>query len=159
LAALNGAQLPVSLTMIAFAQRLAGRRWPFIAGGIAITVAIVGWATTPTVLEPLWAGLLGASSAFVFVLGIALPALLARPGEVARLTGATLTLNYGVAFVGPLIGGSLWDLSGQPLLAFVPVLAAGLILITLGTLLPERARFGLPAADVAAAEAVDTVVV
>src|SRR5262249_15437575 len=42
LAALNGAQLPVSLTMIAFAQRLAGRRWPFIAGGIAITVAIVG---------------------------------------------------------------------------------------------------------------------
>src|SRR5262249_8263616 len=33
LAALNGAQLPVTLIMIAFAQHLAGRRWPFIAGG------------------------------------------------------------------------------------------------------------------------------
>jgi MFS transporter, CP family, cyanate transporter len=156
LVALNAAQLPVTLAMIAFAQRLAGRRWPFVVGGGVITLAIVGWVMTPALLQPLWAGLLGASSAFVFVLGLALPALLARAGEVARLTGAMLALNYGVAFIGPLIGGGLWDQFGLPALAFLPILAAGVVLISLGSLLPERTHFCLTPASSTASSAAST---
>ena len=140
---LNAAQLPVSLAVTVMAQQLAGRRSPFIVAGAICAVAIAGWLFTPVVLEPCWAVLLGGSSALVFTLGIALPPLLARPQEVARLSGITVSLTYGVAFVGPLLGGALWDLFQLPPLAFLPVAFASILLIVLGALLPARDSFGL----------------
>ncbi len=145
LTVLNVAQLPSSLAVTLFAQRLAGRRWPFIAAGIVCTIAIVGWVFTPAPLELMWAALLGGSSALVFTLGIALPPLLAKPGEVARLTGITISLTYAVAFVGPLIGGQLWDIFQLPAVAFLPVALASILLIALGSLLPPPSAFGLAA--------------
>jgi CP family cyanate transporter-like MFS transporter len=150
LAILNAAQLPVSLGVTLFAQRLAGRRVPFIIAGLICGLSITGWIFTPPVLEPLWAALLGGSSAFVFTLGIALPPLLALPHEVARLTGITVSLTYAVAFVGPFVGGELWDVSHIPAMAFLPVGVASLMLIILGMLLPSRARFGLESKPVQA---------
>ena len=141
---LNAAQLPVSFAVTLVAQQIVGRRWPFIAAGIVSSVAIVGWIFTPAALEPLWAALLGGSGALVFTLGIALPPLLANPREVGHLTGITLSLTYGVAFVGPFVGGALWDLFNLPALVFVPVLIASVMLIALGALLPSRASFGIP---------------
>ncbi len=140
---LNAAQLPSSFGVTFFAQQLAGRRWPFITGGIICAAAIAGWVLTPAVLELFWAALLGGSSALTFTLGIALPPLLARPGEVARLTGLTVSLTYAVAFVGPLVGGQLWDLFHLPSVAFLPVAVASIILIVLGSLLPPRSAFGV----------------
>ncbi|TMD69387.1 MAG: MFS transporter [Chloroflexi bacterium] len=140
---LNVSQLPSSLGVTFFAQRLAGRRWPFVATGAVCFVAITGWVFMPAPLQLLWAALLGGSSAVVFTLGIALPPLLARPGEVARLTGITISLTYAVAFVGPLIGGQLWDLFHLPAVAFLPVALASVMLIVLGMLLPSHAAFGL----------------
>jgi len=143
LAILNIAQLPASLGVTLFAQRMAGRRWPFIAAGVICAVAIAGWVFTPAVLEPVWATLLGGSSALVFTLGVALPPLLASHEEVARLTGITISLTYAVAFVGPFVGGVLWDLLHLPAVAFLPVALASITLIVLGALLPSRAAFGL----------------
>ena len=143
LGVLNAIQLPVGLAITVFAQPLAGRRWPFVVAGIVCIVAMAGWAFAPVSWQPLWAALLGGSSSCVFVLGIALPPLLADRATVARLTGATLTLSYGVAFLGPLLGGSFWDITRQPVAAFVPVAIASLLLIILGATLPARAHFGL----------------
>ncbi|MHB8600328.1 MAG: MFS transporter [Ktedonobacteraceae bacterium] len=143
LGVLNVAQLPVSLGVTFFAQWLAGRRAPFIVSGIICGIAITGWVLTPASLEPWWAALLGGSSALVFTLGIALPPLLASQNEVARLTGITLSLNYCVAFIGPLLGGQLWDRLHIPALAFFPVLLASISLIVLSLFLPSRANFGL----------------
>lgn len=143
LAILNAAQLPSSLAVTLFAQRLAGRRLPFIIAGLICGLSIIGWIFASPSLEPLWAALLGGSSAFVFTLGIALPPLLARPHEVARLTGITISLTYAVAFVGPFVGGQLWDILHIPAMAFLPIGFASLMLIILGMLLPSRARFGL----------------
>jgi CP family cyanate transporter-like MFS transporter len=109
-------------------------------------VAITGWVFTPAPLELFWAALLGGSSALVFTLGIALPPLLARPGEVARLTGITISLTYAVAFVGPLIGGQLWDLFHLPAIAFLPVALASIMLVVLDILLPSYHAFGVAAA-------------
>ena len=140
---LNAAQLPVSLAVTVIAQQIAGRRSPFIVAGAICAVAISGWLFTPDALEPFWAALLGGSGALVFTLGIALPPLLAQPHEVARLSGIVLSLTYGVAFVGPLLGGALWDLFQLPSLAFLPVAIASILLIVLGALLPSRGSFGL----------------
>jgi CP family cyanate transporter-like MFS transporter len=145
LAVLNLAQLPASIGVTFFAQSLAGRRWPFIISGAICALAVVGWVFAPPSLEILWAALLGGSSALIFTLGIALPPLLAKPGEVARLTGTTLSLTYCVAFVGPLIGGQLWDILHIPAVAFLPIAAAGVTLVVLGALLPPRSAFGLDA--------------
>ena len=143
LGVLNAIQLPVGLAITVFAQQLAGRRWPFVVSGVVCVVAIAGWVAAPVAWQPLWAALLGGSSSCVFVLGIALPALLADRSTVARLTGATLTLSYGVAFLGPLLGGSFWDITRHPQAAFIPVAIASLLLIVLGATLPARAHFGL----------------
>ncbi len=137
LGVLNAIQLPVGLALTVFAQRLAGRRWPFILAGGVCAFAIVALLGTQAELQPLWVALLGAGSAVVFVLGIALPPLLASREEVARLTGATLGVSYGAAFVGPFIGGALWDLTGHPPVAFAPIAAAGLAIMVLGALLPS----------------------
>jgi len=92
----------------------------------------------PAGLEYLCAALLGASSALVFTLGLALPALLAGPTGVARLAGATLSISYSTAFIGPFIGGGLWDLFGLPELAFAPVAAASAVLVIGGLMLSAR---------------------
>ena len=142
---LNAAQLPMSLVVTFIAQRLAGRRVPFIIAGVVCACAITGWILTPIVWEPFWAALLGGSSAMVFTLGIALPPLLAAPHEVGRLTGITISLTYAVAFLGPFVGGALWDFFQIPAVAFTPVIVASLALILLGSLLPSRDMFGLAA--------------
>jgi CP family cyanate transporter-like MFS transporter len=147
LLSLNAAQLPVSIGVTFVAQYIAGRRWPFIVAGIISAFAIVCWMFTPVDLQPIWAALLGGSGALVFTLGIALPPLLAAPHEVGRLAGITLSLTYGVAFVGPFIGGALWDLFKVPALAFTPIFIASAMLIVLGALLPSRSSFGIYAED------------
>ena len=143
LAALNAAQLPVSLGVTAFAQRIAGRGAPFMVAGIVCTAALAGWVFGPQALEPLWAALLGGGSSIVFSLGIALPPLLARRHEVARLTGMTLGISYSFAFLGPLLGGALWDLLPRlPEVVFVPVAAAAVLQFVLGA---HLARLGVRA--------------
>lgn len=133
---LNAAQLPSSLGVTFFAQRMTGHRWPFITAGLVCLVTMLAWIFGPASLEPLWAALLGAGSALVFTLGLALPALLATPAHVARLAGATLSIGYSMAFLGPFIGGGLWDLFNVPALAFAPVVVASVALAVAGAMLP-----------------------
>ncbi len=136
LSILNGMQLPASIAVIVLARFLAGRRWPFIASGVLCVAGIFGWLFVPAA-DLLWAGLLGIGSSAVFLLGLALPALLAPEAEVAGYTGLMLTLGYTNAFFGPLIGGGLWDATGIPALAFVPVIIASFGQIILGAWLPK----------------------
>lgn len=133
---LNSAQLPSSLSVTFFARQMTGKRWPFMLAGFTCLLSVAGWMFGPANLEYLWAALIGASSALVFTMGLALPALLAGPGRVARVTGATLSIGYTTAFVGPFIGGGLWDLFGLPALVFVPVMLASALLIVLSMMLP-----------------------
>lgn len=135
---LNGIQLPTSILVIVFARLLAGRRWVFIVSGVLCVTGIFGWLFAPSV-NLLWVGMLGLGSATVFLLGLALPALLAPEAEVAGYTGMALTIGYANAFFGPLIGGWLWDVTGVAALTFIPVIVASFGQIVLGALLPRLA--------------------
>jgi CP family cyanate transporter-like MFS transporter len=137
---LNAMQLPTSILITVFAHKLAGRRWPFICFGILCTSGIFGWLFAPASTDLLWVGMLGAGASGIFLLGLALPPLLAPEHEVAGYTGLLLTLGYAAAFCGPLIGGGLWDLSGIPALAFLPVILASPMQIALGAFLPRPVR-------------------
>ncbi len=137
---LNAMQLPTSILITVFAAFLAGRRWPFLVSGVLCVTGIFGYLFAPVSTALIWIGMIGAGSSAVFLLGLALPPLLAPEHEVAGYTGILLTLGYTSAFCGPLIGGSLWDLSGIPALAFVPVIVASFLQILLGTFLPQPAK-------------------
>ena len=140
LGALNVVQIPADLVATLFADKLVGRRTPFIVSGALCLVALVGWVWTPAFLEPLWAALLGSATILIYTLGIALPALLAKQEEVARWTGMMLTVGYIFSFLGPFIGGWLWDITHIPAIAFLPLVFASVVVLVLGVLLPIQRR-------------------
>jgi CP family cyanate transporter-like MFS transporter len=129
LTAVNFGQLPASLLMLAFADRLQGKIWPFGTMGVAALLSVIGLATTSDFLLLASAAVLGFCCAGVLVLALALPPLLYRPEDVARVSAAMFTLSYGCAVVVPIISGVLWDLSGIPALAFLPIGLCALLLI------------------------------
>ncbi len=52
---------------------------------------------------------------------LALPALLSSPGDVPRTSAGMFTVSYTCAIIIPTISGALWDLTGRPWTAFLPL--------------------------------------
>ena len=77
------------------------------------------------------AGLIGFAAAFVLILSLSLPPLLASPQDLPRVTAAMFTVSYSCAVVFPVLSGLCWDLTGIPAMAFAPVAACGMLLIVL----------------------------
>ncbi|HEY7122765.1 MAG TPA: MFS transporter [Ktedonobacterales bacterium] len=134
---LNAMQLPVSILVTVFAGAVLGRRWPMVLSGIACVLGTLGWLFLPAT-SLFWVGLTGAGSSTVFLLSLGLPAFLAPERDVAGYTGLMLTLGYTSAFLGPLIGGGLWDISGIPGFAFIPILIASVFQMVFGMMLPRQ---------------------
>ncbi|GAC1401002.1 MAG: MFS transporter [Chloroflexota bacterium] len=130
LTSLNLSQLPASLLAAFFSKSLVARRAPLALAGI-LTLASAAGFYMGGVWVVVWAAVLGFSTALVFVLSLALPPLLTREDDVHRLTAAMFTITYACSFAGSLTGGAIWDITGIPLAAFVPVGGAGLLLIVL----------------------------
>jgi MFS transporter, CP family, cyanate transporter len=128
LTALNFGQLPSSLLLLAFAGRLERKAWLYIVSGMLSLICIIGLITMTGPATVVWAGLLGFSDASALILGLTLPALLCKPEDTARTTAGVFTLSYGGAVALALVSGALWDLTGIPALAFLPIglCAAGL---------------------------------
>lgn len=145
LATLNGMQLAGSALLAIFGRRVLGRRWPYLLAATGSLVGLGGYILTPPWLAPYWAGIIGAMSALAFILTLGLPALL-DPAEVARTSGFMFAIGYGTAFVGPALGGIIWDLSGRANhgygLALLPMLLAGVAMFALGATLPAFVREG-----------------
>lgn len=141
LTSLNLCQLPASLLIAALPGLFIARRWPIVATGVVTVISGVGFVMGGLWIV-LWAGTLGFATASVFVLTLALPPLLADPHDVPRLSAAMFTITYACSFVGSLIGGAIWDASGIPFTAFLPVIAAGLgmILLVIGLDLSHARR-------------------
>lgn len=135
LAALNVSQLLASLVVAASARRLNP------APLVVVNGILVFLAAAAIVMEPgaaiLWSLLLGVSTAVIFTLSLALPAVLEQGPEVARLSAGMLTIGYGLAFALPLVGGALWDATGSALMGFLPPIAAGAGALALGASMPE----------------------
>jgi len=131
LTGLNIGQLPASFLLLAFASRLELKVWPFVACGILCTVAVGGivfgsgaWVVASTLL-------MGFTAAGILILVLALPPLLAPPDDVHRVTAAMFTISYSCAVIVPVISGMMWDLSGIPALAFLPIALCCIMLAVL----------------------------
>jgi CP family cyanate transporter-like MFS transporter len=140
LTVLTVAQLPASLALTAWGHHVAGRRIGFVTAGGVATVALGALFIAPSSWYLALFGITGAASAGIFVLGLSLPNYLTTGPEVARVSGIMLGISYTLAFVGPFLGGVLWDATHIDMTAFVPILLGGVAVLILGAFMPDLRR-------------------
>ena len=138
LTALNVGQIPASLILLAVAGRIERSIWPYMVCGSAAIAALIGIIVLPGPGIVACAGVVGFCAASILILMLAMPALLAPPGDVHRVAGAMFTISYSLAVITPVLSGLAWDLTGAAWSAFVPIGASAFVLIVLAPTI----RFG-----------------
>ena len=136
--ALNVAQLVASIILLATADKLQQRAWPYLVFGPLALAGVFGVVLGNGLLLVAAAALVGFSLSVTFVVTLALPPILSPPGEIHRLAGGMFTISYSCAVIIPIICGAFWDLTGIPWTAFIPVGLCGLTLTALGFFLSVR---------------------
>jgi MFS transporter, CP family, cyanate transporter len=141
LAVLNASQL-LTAPVVAVWDRLLTGRAGFIGSAVLMAIAQIGIIVAPGPWVVPCAFVLGFSTALAFIVTLTLPPRLAAAGDVHRMSAAVFTIQYGTAFVVPLIAGALWDASGLALLAFVPGVAAAAVMgwLAFGLRIPPEVR-------------------
>ncbi len=124
---LNGGQL-LTAPVVALREQLLTGRAGFLGSATLMAVGQLGLVLTPGAGVVVWAFLVGFAAALAFIGALTLPPRLAAAGDVARMSAAVFTVQYGTAFVLPLIAGALWDLTGVAALAFAPGVAAAAVM-------------------------------
>ncbi len=130
LSALNAGQLPASFILLLAASRLERRKWPLVASGAVNLIGIAAIMFSSSVWGvALGAALIGFSCAWGLTLLLSLPALLFAPDDVPRVSAGMFTVGYGVAVLISILGGRIWDITGQAAFAFAPIAVAVLPLV------------------------------
>jgi CP family cyanate transporter-like MFS transporter len=130
---LNGAQLVALVILLVSSNRLQRRAWPFLVFGPMMTAAFLILIFSSSTIGIVGAaGLIGLTSAATLTPVLALPASLSAPGDVARTAAGMFTVSYTMAIIVPTLCGALWDLTGEPWTAFVPLCVCTLALTVFG---------------------------
>jgi MFS transporter, CP family, cyanate transporter len=132
---MNGCQLIASTLLLATAEYLQGRAWPYLLFGPLTLAAVVGVVLSGGISIVAAAALLGFCLAITFVVTFALPPLLSSPGDVHRTAAGMFTVSYACAVVVPIICGALWDLTGRSWTAFMPLGICAVVLTVIGVIL------------------------
>jgi len=133
LSSLNATQLVALAILILTADRLQGRAWPFVLFGPVMLAAFLILIFAPSAVGIITAAsLIGLTTAITLTPTLALPAFLSAPGDVPRTAAGMLTISYTMAIIVPTICGALWDLTGKPWTAFVPMCVCAVALAVLG---------------------------
>jgi CP family cyanate transporter-like MFS transporter len=136
LTALNSGQLPASFVILLFAPRLAGRKQPMMAVAAVSFLCLAGLLVPEPAVMVASAAVIGFAAAFILILTLALPPLLAPADDVHRLSAGMMTISYALAFVVPLLGGAVWDATAVTATAFLPGAIGALLVLTLVAMLP-----------------------
>ena len=119
---LNGVQLAAPILLLLMADRFERRAWPFLLFGPILLASFLALIFVPSRLGILIsAALVGFTTAMTFTPALALPALLSTPGDVPRMSAGMFTVSYTCAIIIPTVSGALWDLTGRPWTAFLPL--------------------------------------
>lgn len=140
LTGINLAQLTVTFFMIVFAERMYKKPWPFVVFGFTAMLGLTGIVTTSGMWLVASIALTGGSTAVTFVMLMALPPALSAPGDAHRTAAGMFTISYTCALIVPIIAGAVWDLTGVPVLVFVPIICCAVTLTVLGVILTREAQ-------------------
>jgi CP family cyanate transporter-like MFS transporter len=141
LTALNFGPIPASFALLAVADTLERRAWPFVLCGVLMLLCLAGIVMTASVWTVIYAGVLGFVGAVVLTLGFALPPLLSPPPEVARTSAAMFTVSYSEALLVSVLSGAAWDVSGSTGFAFLPIAISAIPLLVVPAMMGfDRAK-------------------
>lgn len=130
---LNGSQVVAPIFLLLMADRLQRRAWPFLIFGPTLLAAFIGLIFFPSPLVIIvCAALVGITTAITLTATLALPPILCAPGDVASSAAGMFTIAYTCAIIIPTVCGALWDATGKPWMAFVPLCICAVVLTILG---------------------------
>ncbi len=130
---LNGAQIVAPFILLLLADRLQRRAWPFLLFGPILLAAFLGLMVGHSAaIIIVCAGLVGFTTAFTLTAILALPPLLSSAADLPRTAAGMFTISYATAIIIPTISGALWDATGKPWTAFVPLSLCAVSLTVLG---------------------------
>ena len=130
---LNGSQIMALIVLLLTADRVQGRAWPFWIFGPMLLAGFLGMIFVPSSLGIIVsAALVGFTTAMTLTVTLALPAILSTPGDLPRTAAGMFTISYACAIIIPTISGALWDVTGKPWMAFVPLCVCAVTLTVLG---------------------------
>jgi CP family cyanate transporter-like MFS transporter len=122
LTALNLGQIPTSLLLLLAADKIQGRRWPYLLFGPLLTGCLIGIMSSASYWTVFWVTLVGATAGAALALGLALaPLLCCHPEDVARTTAAALAISWSFAMLISFLSGGAWDLAGNVDAALIPI--------------------------------------
>jgi CP family cyanate transporter-like MFS transporter len=136
---LNGCQLVASTLLLVAAEHVQRRAWPYLVFGPAALAGVLGIAAGSGAGIVIAAALVGFSLAVTLVMTLALPPVLSPPDDIHRLSAGMFTIGFACAVVIPTICGALWDITGRPWTAFVPLGLCAVMVTALGVALSVRA--------------------
>jgi CP family cyanate transporter-like MFS transporter len=146
---LNGAQIVALIILFVAANRLQRSTWPFLVFGPLMLLAFLMLIFDTSAAGIVGAaGLIGLTSAVTLTPTLALPAFICAPGDVARTAAGMFTVSYTTAIIVPTLCGALWDATGKPWTAFVPLCVCTVTLTVFGAAVT---RYRPPAAAFASA--------
>ncbi len=131
LTALNGFQLPASFLLLMTADRLVRCVWSYVFFGAACLVGILALLLPGSGWVIVGIAFVGFAAAGVLILVLALPPLISPPEDVHRVSAGMFTISYSCAVIIPIISGALWDLTGLPAVALIPMALCALAVIGL----------------------------
>jgi CP family cyanate transporter-like MFS transporter len=142
---LNGAQIVTPFLLLAMAERMQRRAWPFLIFGPLLLASFLGLMILPSNTAIIFcAAMVGFTTAITLIAALALPPLLSKPADLPRTAAGIFTVSYSCAIVIPTISGALWDATGKAWTAFVPLCGCAVVLTVLGVMVTRRR----PAAEI-----------
>jgi CP family cyanate transporter-like MFS transporter len=140
---LNGAQIITPFILITMAERMQRRAWPFLIFGPLLLASFLGLMLVPsTLVIMVCAALVGVTTAITLIATLALPPLLCAPADLPRTAAGMFTVSYACAIVIPTVSGALWDATGRPWTAFVPLCVCAVALTAFGVAVARRRPAG-----------------
>ncbi len=132
---LNGAQIVAPIVLLLLAERMQRRAWPFLLFGPVLLAAFFGLMFGHSNLVLIGsAALIGFTTAITLTAILALPPLLCSPVDLPRTSAGMFTISYTTAIIIPTVSGALWDWTGKPWTAFVPLCLCAVALTVLGAI-------------------------
>ena len=132
LTVVNFAQVPAAPLVGLLPWRLLVHPGTVLLAGVLTLAGLAGLVSEQPALIIACGGLLGFVSAYVLVVVFAIPPLLARQEDVARLSAGSNTISYSVAFATTLLAGAIWDATQAPIVGFLPLFCGALIVLIVG---------------------------
>lgn len=136
--------VPLAFVVPAVAGR--SRQWPLVlACVLCYLAAVLGLLVAPAGVPYLWAVLLGFGGVgFPLVLTM-IPLRSRGPAAADRLSGMTQSFGYPLAALGPVIAGTLHDVTGSWRASLLMMLALVVLMLPAGLVAARRERMVGPA--------------